>query len=173
MRPEVHGLLVKTLLRFRWLIVSACTVGLVAGCGDPGLPSPGVALVSGSDGARSIQAETCGPPDGIKFSPGNDLWGDSTITLKFSDRGTASHTVDLPDAALSGSFVQGDQADLDALRAPFSVRLTDEGGSTWAVVNFSEYPAEGTAALVVTNGDSAPTVVDIADVDRLLKPDCW
>ena|SRR5689334_11186828 len=162
----------RGVLLLRLVMLSTVGFSLVAGCGDPGLPSSGVALVSGFDGARSVRAETCGPPARIEFSPGVDPWADPTITLRFSDVATTSHTVDLRDAAASGTFVYGDQDELDDLGAPFSVRLSAEDGTTWAVVSFSDFPAEGTAALVVKEGDSATTVVDSTEVGRFLDPAC-
>ncbi|MGY4644214.1 hypothetical protein [Cellulomonas sp. URHB0016] len=143
----------------------------LGGCGDPGLPTPGIALVTATAGTTSLVSQTCDPAATLEMSSGPDLWSDPEVRVKLDEADT-SQDINLSALAQSGRFLVGDQGVVDRISGPFAVRLYSAGGAPVGAVVFDGAPTPGHGLVVLRNGDSDASVVDAADVERLNRPAC-
>jgi hypothetical protein len=151
-------------------LVAALGVSL-GGCGDPGLPTPGIALVTDADRTTSVVGLTCEPASTLELSLGSNLWSKPDVKVELDTPGS-SQDISLSAIADTGAFLIGDQQVVDEMSGPFAVRLYDDGGAPVGAVVFDDVPDAGRGFVVLHNGDSEPTEVDAADVARLNEPAC-
>lgn len=132
------------------------TGAVVAACGDPGLPTPGLALANDRDGDVAVVVQTCEEFTALELGPGDDFWGRQTVVLQ-TDEPERHAVVDLVDAE-GVSFRTGSATALAALRAPFFVRVLAPEGGVVAIAAFDRMPDPG-RALAVQPGED-PSLVD-------------
>ncbi|GIG21315.1 hypothetical protein Cch01nite_20390 [Cellulomonas chitinilytica] len=151
-------------------LAAALSVSL-GGCADPGLPTPGIALVTAADGTTSVVSLTCEPASTFELSLGTDLWSEPDVEVELDAPGSRQE-ISLPAIADSGTVVAGDQQVVDEMSGPFAVRLYGDGGAPVGAVVFDGTPEAGHGSVVLNNGDSEPSEVEAADVARLNQPAC-
>lgn len=73
------------------------TGAVVAACGDPGLPTPGLALANDRDGDAAVVVQACEEFTALELGPGDDFWGRQTVVLQ-TEEPERHAVVDLVDA---------------------------------------------------------------------------
>lgn len=154
----------------RVMALVCATAATVAACGDPGLPTPGLALVADRDGEVAVVVQACEEFTTIELGPGDDFWWRETVVLQ-TDKPERRARVDLRDAE-GWSFRTGSAAALGALSVPFFARVMAPEGRVVEVAAFDRTPEPG-RALAVQPGEDPPLVdVPEGDLADLLAEAC-
>jgi len=165
---EMEKLQARVIRRAIAAAAMAAVAATLAGCGEPGLPTRGIALETMQDGHRMLVIEACSPVTRVDLGPGADVYGKRTVSIDLD--GDAKSVQVALDVTGESSFSVGDARTLAALRAPFFVRVKGANGDASITTYYAHEPSPGYASTMLGGNNTSNTDVPIGELN--VEPDC-